>query len=182
MDALVKNALRMRPDRIIVGEIRHAEAFTLFTAMNTGHQGCMGTVHANSAQETITRLENPPMNVPPIMLNALDLILMQSRLHDRRKGTMRRVTELAEVIGMAGEKPQIRTLFEWDPVEDQIKEVEKASNYLADLARHTGMSREDIALEIEKRKELLEELVSKGKRDLKSIVEDFKKFEGRTNV
>ena len=80
MDSLLKNTLRMRPDRIIVGEVRGPEAKTLFTAMNTGHDGCFGTVHANTAQETVSRLINPPMEVPPIMMNALHLIVMQSRI------------------------------------------------------------------------------------------------------
>ncbi|MCX6798471.1 MAG: CpaF family protein, partial [Candidatus Diapherotrites archaeon] len=76
LDILTKNSLRMRPDRIIVGEVRHDEAFTLFTAMNTGHEGCMGTIHANSPQETIVRVTNPPMNVPEVMLSGLDFILI----------------------------------------------------------------------------------------------------------
>ena len=67
MDTLVKNSLRQRPDRVIVGEVRGGEAVTLFTALNTGHSG-MGTLHSNTARETITRLVNPPMNVPNIMM------------------------------------------------------------------------------------------------------------------
>jgi flagellar protein FlaI len=80
LEILTKNTLRMRPDRIIVGEIRHKEATTLFTAMNTGHDGCMGTVHANSAKETIVRLTSPPMEVPSLMLSGIDFIIIQKRL------------------------------------------------------------------------------------------------------
>src|SRR3989338_6538505 len=75
LDIHTKNSLRMRPDRILVGEVRHAEAFSLFTAMNTGHDGCLGTVHANSPAETLVRVTSPPMNVPMLMLSGLDMIL-----------------------------------------------------------------------------------------------------------
>ena len=76
MNDLVKNSLRQRPDRIIVGEVRADEAITLFTALNTGHSG-FGTLHSNDARETITRLTNPPMSVPEIMIQAIDFIIMQ---------------------------------------------------------------------------------------------------------
>lgn len=71
MNDLVKNSLRQRPDRIIVGEVRGSEAITLFTALNTGHSG-FGTLHSNDARETITRLTNAPMSVPNIMISAID--------------------------------------------------------------------------------------------------------------
>lgn len=177
MDSLVKNALRMRPDRIIVGEIRHSEAFTLFTAMNTGHQGCMGTVHSNSAEETLTRLTNPPMSVPLIMVGALDLILMQTRIHDRRRGTIRRVTELAEVTGISEGVAHAQTLFDWDPVSDSIRKTGNESMFMQELSRHTGMSRDDLHAEIARRQKLIEELVNEGVRDLSSVVQRFKKFE-----
>ena len=99
MDILLKNSLRQRPDRIIVGEVRSKEAITLFGALNTGHSG-MGTLHANSTQETITRLINPPMNVPSIMINSIDFIVMQNRIIHPSKGIIRRITEVAEVVGM----------------------------------------------------------------------------------
>ena len=79
MNDCLKSSLRMRPDRIIVGEVRSSEAATLLTAMNTGHDGSFGSLHANTAMETITRMINPPMNVPPIMLTGLDLIIIQAR-------------------------------------------------------------------------------------------------------
>ncbi|RLG53911.1 MAG: CpaF family protein, partial [Candidatus Hydrothermarchaeota archaeon] len=75
LDDLLKASLRMRPDRIIIGEVRGIEARTLFTAMNTGHDGCMGTLHANSARDAFDRLTNPPMEVPLIMLKALDMVV-----------------------------------------------------------------------------------------------------------
>ncbi len=169
MNALVKNSLRMRPDRVIVGEVRGEEAFTLFTAMNTGHDGCMGTVHANDSRETIVRLTNPPMNVPSVMLSALDIIITQKKIHDRRKGTIRRVTEVAEVTGVLEGKPQLIYLYEWDPVTDQIKPTGVPSKYLRTLERYTGLSHAEVMEELERRKEFLEGLVSKGIRDIKSV-------------
>ncbi|MEM2192777.1 MAG: ATPase, T2SS/T4P/T4SS family, partial [Candidatus Hadarchaeales archaeon] len=113
MNDLVKNTLRMRPDRIVVGEVRGAEAHTMFVAMNTGHDGCMGTLHANSASETISRLMEPPMSVPAIMIPALDLIIMQNRIYHRQKGSIRRVTEVAEITGVEEGQPQLSRIFKW---------------------------------------------------------------------
>ena len=99
MNDLVKNSLRQRPDRIIVGEVRAEEAITLFTALNTGHSG-FGTLHSNDARETITRLTNKPMSVPEIMIQAIDFIIMQNRIYTSSGVSFRRISEVAEVVGM----------------------------------------------------------------------------------
>lgn len=159
MDTLVKNSLRMRPDRIVVGEVRGSEASTLFTAMNTGHDGSLGTVHANDARETMVRLTSPPMNVPPLMLAALNLIVVQKRIHDRRKGTIRRVTEVAEVTGVLEQNTQLVYLYEWDAATDTLKSTGVPSKFLQELSRYTGLSHAEIQAEIKKRQEFLEGLV-----------------------
>lgn len=99
MNDLVKNSLRQRPDRIIVGEVRGSEAITLFTALNTGHSG-FGTLHSNDARETITRLTNAPMSVPNIMISAIDFIIMQNRIYRPDGVSFRRISEVAEVSGI----------------------------------------------------------------------------------
>jgi pilus assembly protein CpaF len=113
---LVRNALRMRPDRIIVGEVRGGEAFDMMQAMNTGHNGSMSTVHANTARDALARIENMVMmanvNLPSRairgqMVSALDLIVQIERMRD---GT-RRVTELIEVAGMEQEIISLGNLF-----------------------------------------------------------------------
>ncbi len=169
MDDLVKNTLRMRPDRIIVGEVRGPEARTMFTAMNTGHDGCMGTIHANSSRETITRLESPPMNVPRIMIPALDIILMQVRFHSRKKGTIRRITEIAEVAGIEGEHVQLNKLYKYDPAKDELIPTGVPSRVLNTLAHHTGLSIRELELEREKRKVILEWMVEKGIRSIQEV-------------
>jgi flagellar protein FlaI len=179
MDMLVKNSLRMRPDRIILGEIRHVEAFTLFSAMNTGHDGCMGTVHANSAQETLVRLMNPPMNVPDIMVGALDFILVQQRIYDRRKGTMRRVTELAEVEAVLGGTPQVQVLYEWDPATDSFRSSGVPSKYLQKLQHFAAISKSELQTEMSKRKELLEKLADRGARALPDVVAELRRFQSK---
>ena len=119
MRDLVKNALRMRPDRIILGEVRGSEAVDMLQAMNTGHDGSLGTIHANRPREALTRLENmfgmsginlPAQAVRTQIASALDLIVQVSRQRDG----MRRVTHVEEVVGMEGEIITTQTLFTFE--------------------------------------------------------------------
>ena len=115
---LVRNALRMRPDRIIVGEVRGAEAFDMMQAMNTGHNGSMSTIHANSARDALARLENlilmantslPERAIRAQITSAVDLIVQTERMRDG----VRRVTEIVEVSHMEGETIALSPLFEY---------------------------------------------------------------------
>jgi pilus assembly protein CpaF len=108
MRDLVKNCLRMRPERIIVGEVRGPEVFDLLQAMNTGHDGSMGTIHSNSPRECLNRMESmiamggfslPPKTVREIIVGSVDVIIQAARLRDGS----RRITHITEVIGMEGD-------------------------------------------------------------------------------
>ena len=119
MRDLVKNSLRMRPDRIILGEIRGSEAVDMLQAMNTGHDGSLGTVHANRPREALTRLENmvgmaginlPAKAVRTQIADALDMIIQVSRMRDG----MRRITHVTEVIGMEGDIVTTQDLFNFE--------------------------------------------------------------------
>ncbi len=178
MDTLVKNSLRMRPDRIVVGEVRGSEASTLFTAMNTGHDGSLGTVHANDARETLVRLKSPPMDVPELMLAALNLIVVHKRIHDRRKGTIRRVTEVAEVTGVLEGNPQLIYLYEWDAATDIIKPTGVPSKYLNELSKYTGLSHTELQAEITRRKGFLEQLVEQDMKGIDTVCGKIHQFAG----
>ena len=115
---LVKNALRMRPDRIILGECRGEEAFDMLQAMNTGHEGSMATIHANTPRDAISRLEQMigmaglPMTVASIrsqIANAIQLIVQLQRQSDGR----RKVTSIAEVTGLEGDIIQMQEIFKY---------------------------------------------------------------------
>jgi archaeal flagellar protein FlaI len=176
LDILTKNALRMRPDRIVVGEVRHDEAFTLFTAMNTGHAGSSGTVHANSPDEAVARLTSPPMNVPEIMLSGLDLVLVIHRIHDKRKGTIRRVTEIAEVIGVLDKKTRTNTLFERDPVEDTMVRTNIPSAYEKTLQSFSGLTKKALDSILSKREKFINQLVKSNTRDSRKVSEKTRAF------
>ncbi len=176
MDDLVKNALRMRPDRMVVGEVRGPEARTMFTAMNTGHDGCMGTVHSNSAVETITRLTEEPMAVPEIMIPALDVIVMQQRIYHRQKGQIRRTTEVAEVTGLEGGKPQLSRVFKWNPRSDVVEPTGVPSKIKRTIAEFSGLSGNDIEIELGKRGAVLEWMKQRGIRNIfevGNIIQEF---------
>jgi archaeal flagellar protein FlaI len=168
MDTLVKNSLRQRPDRVIVGEVRGAEAITLFTALNTGHSG-MGTLHSNTARETITRLINSPMNVPSIMIPALDFIIMQNRMYRAEGGSIRRVTEVAEIVGMEEGNVQLNRVFEWNNVADKVEYVGIASQTLRDIAEMRGIGITELEEEIEKRRLVLEYLADNNIRSIDEV-------------
>jgi len=178
MDILVKNALRMRPDRIIVGEVRHEEAFTLFTAINTGHDGSMGSVHANSAEETLIRVMNPPMNVPASMVSALDLIITQQKIYDRRKGTIRRITEVAEVTSADKGHPKLQILYEWNAATDKIHKTSAHSIFKQTLSAFSGMTKSEIDSEISKREDLIKRLAEKKVHTMDSVIKEFKNYIG----
>jgi pilus assembly protein CpaF len=115
---LVKNALRMRPDRIILGECRGEEAFDMLQAMNTGHEGSMATIHANTPRDAISRLEQMvgmaglPMTIASIrgqIASAIRLIVQLSRLSDGK----RKVTSIAEITGLEGDIIQMQEIFKF---------------------------------------------------------------------
>ncbi len=116
---LVRNALRMRPDRIVVGECRGAEAFDMLTAMNTGHEGSLTTLHANSPRDALARLESmilmagldlPLSAVREHIAASVDVVVQQARLADGR----RVVTSIVEVAGMESGRIQLQDLFGFD--------------------------------------------------------------------
>ena len=182
MDILTKNSLRMRPDRIIVGEIRHEEAFTLFTAINTGHDGCMGTVHANSPDETLVRVTSPPMNVPQIMLAGLDIIIVEHRYYDRKKGTIRRISEIAEVYGSLEGKSKTNTVFQRDPVTDKLERTLLESNYLKELQKFTGLAKKTLEAEIKLRTKFLDKLIEQNIREIKKVSEMSRDFLAKRKI
>jgi pilus assembly protein CpaF len=140
MRDLVKNCLRMRPERIIVGEVRGPEAFDLLQAMNTGHDGSMGTLHANSPREALSRLESmitmggfslPSKTIREMIVSSVDVIVQAARLRDGS----RRITHISEVLGFEGEVITMQDLM--------IYEVtgEDSSGRLRGRHRSTGIGR-----------------------------------------
>ena len=153
---LVKSSLRMRPDRIIVGECRGGEALEMLSAMNTGHDGSLSTGHANSAKDMISRLETMclmamDLPIPAVrqqIASAIDLFVHLGRLRDRK----RRVLEIAEVVGMENGEVKLHSLYEYEGGEkgwrqvgrlERLQKMERAGidltkkNYEIDHAKRT---------------------------------------------
>jgi pilus assembly protein CpaF len=140
MRDLVKNCLRMRPERIIVGEVRGPEAFDLLQAMNTGHDGSMGTLHANSPREALSRLESmitmggfalPSRTIKDMIVSSIDVIIQAARLRDGS----RRITHITEVMGMEGDVITTQDLMVYDVT------GEDAGGRLKGRHRSTGVGR-----------------------------------------
>lgn len=166
---LMINALRMRPDRILVGEIRRsAEAEVLFEAIHTGHS-VYATVHANTAEETYRRMVNPPINIPPSMLSSLQLIAVMHR--DRRKNA-RRLLQIAELIPsstMDQIKIEINTVFRWVPSKDKIVMWGKSNRLLGDIKLFTGMDEKEIEKNLKEKREVLSWLFKNNVKDVHEV-------------
>jgi pilus assembly protein CpaF len=140
MRDLVKNCLRMRPERIIVGEVRGPEAFDLLQAMNTGHDGSMGTLHANSPREGLSRMESmitmggyalPTKTIREMITSSVDVIIQAARLRDGS----RRITHVTEIVGMEGDVVITQDLLVYDII------GEDAQGRLKGQHRSTGIGR-----------------------------------------
>ncbi len=165
---LMKAALRQRPEYILVGEIRGREAYVLFQAMATGHT-TYSTVHADSAASLIHRLEGKPINIPRIMLQALDIVCIQviSRIKNKRA---RRCKQIIEIIDIDPTTKEILTneVFRWDPITDKF-EYSGKSYILERIRGIKDLGREEMTQEIKRRAELLEWMNVHNIREFKKV-------------
>ena len=164
LDLLI-NSLRMRPDRIILGEMRkHEEAMVLFEAMHTGHS-VYATVHADSSAETISRLINPPLNVPPNLLKAVNLNVVMFR--HRKKG-IRRILQISEFEATADDV-KANVIYRWSPEEDKIVPHSESLRFYEDISRNTGMSQTEIKKNLESKKAIFSWLIKHHIRQLQEF-------------
>ncbi|MBU0527211.1 MAG: type II/IV secretion system ATPase subunit [Candidatus Micrarchaeota archaeon] len=166
---LMVNALRQRPDRILVGEIRRQrEAEVMFEAMHTGHS-VYATLHADNAEQTISRLTNPPINVPSEMLDALSGIVVTFR---HRRFNIRRVLEFAEVTEQG--KPNV--LYRWDVKTDKVKGVGKMSRLANTLSLYSGINEKEIESDVGEKVKVLNWMVKKGYESVNEVGEVISRY------
>jgi flagellar protein FlaI len=160
---LLRAAVRQRPDFIIVGEVRGKEAYTLFQAMATGHLG-LSTIHAESAEAVLQRLESEPMNIPRQMLTMIDYILVQSRVEVANKPA-RRVRTVTEVIGLDPKTKEIQTqeIYRWNVKTDSFS-YSGRSYLLERIMERKGIDEKDVQKELRQRKTVLEWMVKNNIR------------------
>jgi flagellar protein FlaI len=162
---LMINSLRMRPDRIVVGEMRRqSEAEVLFEAMHTGHS-VFSTIHADDAIQVKSRLTGPPINLPEGLISVLPLVVVQFR--DRRTG-IRRTYEVAEFLPEEN-KASLNIVYQWNPRTDTIEKVGEYVRLINELSLHTGMSIKEIQNNIAEKKRVLEWCSKHRVRDINNV-------------
>ncbi|MBU0470529.1 MAG: Flp pilus assembly complex ATPase component TadA [Nanoarchaeota archaeon] len=175
LDLLI-NSLRMRPDRIILGEMRKKDqAEVLFEAMHTGHS-VYATVHADSVISTIQRLTNPPIEVPPNLLCAVNLNVVMFR---NRKFNIRRIYQLGEFLSTEEEgesKVKGNIIYRWNPGSDKLVPHQKSIRLFEELSRHTGLNQIEMNEDIAKKEKILNWMVAKNIRDLDSVGKVFNAY------
>ncbi len=165
---LLRAALRQRPEYIIVGEVRGKEASTLFQAMSTGHT-TYSTLHADSVNSAIHRLENPPISVPRAMIEALDIISIQTQTYVNEK-RVRRNIEIAEIVGLDPNTKMLRTstVFIYDNIRD-IHQMVGTSKALDEIKKMRGWSARELEDELRRRQYILEYMVENDITDFKKV-------------
>jgi flagellar protein FlaI len=165
---LLRAALRQRPEYILVGEVRGREAYTLFQAMATGHI-TLSTVHADSADAVVKRLTKPPIDVPLMLLDSLEIIPIQRSVKVGNK-RVRRCTQIMEVTGIDFDSETLKTneLFSWRPDEFMFK---GESNVFAEIMEKLNMSEKKLSEEFARRVRILEWMRKSGMTDFQSLSE-----------
>ena len=172
---LLKASLRQRPDYIIVGEIRGDEAYTLFQAISTGHLG-MSTMHAESVEAAVYRLESEPMNVPRTLISGIDIITIQKRVERVDKPTRRTVTT-SEIVGLDPRSKEILTneVYKYNPFSDSFDYTGRS--YLIErVASKRGVTLEDANEEIRRRAQLLEGMSKRRIRNYNDVSDVIRKY------
>jgi flagellar protein FlaI len=171
---LMINTLRMRPDRILVGEIRRSrEAEVLFEAIHTGHS-VYSTLHAYTAQETVRRLTNPPINIPTTLLGSLQLIVVMHR--DRRRD-VRRVFQVSEILSKdIRNMAEVNNIFGWNPSNDTFMEMEKSLRVLEEIKFYSGMSDKEVERDIQEKERILKWMVKNQVKDINKVGETISRY------
>ncbi|MBU4341268.1 MAG: Flp pilus assembly complex ATPase component TadA [Candidatus Altiarchaeota archaeon] len=170
-EALVENTLRMRPDRVIVGEVRGGEAYTLLVAMDIGLDGSMCTIHANTARDSTLRLMDEPMNIPIRMIPLIDVVLVMNRHFSRSTGVIRRVTEVAEIAGIEKDVVQLGDIYKWKSKEDDVARTEYPILLKERISERCSMSKKQLNAELFLREKVLEYMVKKNIGDTGRVIE-----------
>jgi flagellar protein FlaI len=165
---LLRESLRQRPDYIIVGEVRGKEAYVLFQQMATGHYS-LATIHAESMEKLIDRLITPPIQLPPSLIEALDIVIFLTATR-YKGGFVRRVKSINEIVGFnySENKPIFKEIIRWNPEKDKFEIVNKSS-ILEKIRKRYGLSEKEIKEEIKRRMLVLQWLFEKNITDYKDV-------------
>ncbi len=168
MQDLVKNAMRMRPDMIVIGEVRGAEANDMITAMNIG-KICMGTIHGSVSRDIVNRLQNIPMNVPMELVPVIDAIVVIAQVPKGGKIT-RRVVQMSEISGVETQV-LLSDLYKFDYRTNEAMPILPSVTYRDNISKLLGVIPQDLLAEERVRAAILAEMNKRERRDLNSINE-----------
>ncbi|MCK5452590.1 MAG: type II/IV secretion system ATPase subunit, partial [Candidatus Aenigmarchaeota archaeon] len=170
---LLANSLRMRPDRIIVGEIRRAkEAEVMFEAIRTGHSA-YATFHSDTAEQAYKRLTNPPISLPEPLISALHLMLVQYR--HRRKG-IRRSLELAELIPLENMSNKVNVIYKWNARDDTFEKIGRYIRVLNEIHLFTGMNEIEVEENLKDKQTVLQWMLDKKIKTVNAVGKVFAEY------
>ncbi|MCC7570527.1 type II/IV secretion system ATPase subunit [Candidatus Micrarchaeota archaeon] len=163
---LMQSSLRLRPERMIVGEVRRPlEAHAMFEAMQTGHS-VYSTMHAQSAEQVLRRLSSEPFNIPSVELQSLHIITVQYR--DRKTGR-RRTSETSEVLSTKSETLPLNKVYLWHPRSDKFEKLSESIRVFEELNLYTGMTPKEISADLKDKIVVLDWMLKKGVKDVDSV-------------
>jgi len=177
---LVKNSLRMRPERIVVGEVRGEEAQDMMTAMNIGKY-CLGTIHASAAREAIIRLQNEPMNIPEILVNLIDVFITCVKYHVKTE-VFRVVSEVAETAGMEQKKVLLSNIWKHDYESRVFSELSPTSVFRDKIARASGTPPLEVIREIKMRGQIMQMMDNKNMCTMSEVCDFVKQYNKDADV